>query len=208
MKRELCRVSAVVLAAGRSARMGKAKQLLRGGGGQTMLERTLANVRASRVDEVVLVLGASADEIRQAIPAALLDGIRIVANEDYASGMASSLRAGLAAVSSESNGALIVLGDQPLVRPETMSRIVEQYCGSDAEIVVPHYQGSRGNPVLLGRSVFAEAMALEGDVGCRAIFARHTDGILRVDVDDAGILADVDSREDFERLFPTQAKNA
>jgi CTP:molybdopterin cytidylyltransferase MocA len=78
--------------------MGEAKQLLRVGG-QTMLERTLENVRASRVDEVVLVLGFSADEIRRAVPAVLLDGLRIVVNEGHQSGMASSLRAGLAAVS-------------------------------------------------------------------------------------------------------------
>jgi molybdenum cofactor cytidylyltransferase len=186
--------------------MGEAKQLLRVGG-QTMLERTLENVRASRVDEVVLVLGFSADEIRRAVPAVLLDGLRIVVNEGHQSGMASSLRAGLAAVSPESDAALIVLADQPLVRPETINEIVERYCGSDAEIVVPHYRGSRGNPVLLDRSVFAEAMALEGDVGCRAIFAQHTDGMLRVDVNDPGILADIDSREDYERLFPPQAKD-
>jgi molybdenum cofactor cytidylyltransferase len=153
------------------------------------------------VNEVVLVLGFSADEIRRAIPAALRDDLKIVVNEDYASGMASSLRAGLAAVNPESDGALIVLGDQPLVRPETMDVIVEWYCGSDAEIVVPYYQGSRGNPVLLGRAVFDEAMALEGDVGCRAIFAQHADGMLRVDVSDPGILADVDSREDYEELI-------
>lgn len=198
------RVSAVVLAAGRSARMGEAKQLLRVGE-QTMLERTLANVRASRVEEAVLVLGFDAELIRRELPAALLVGVRVVVNENYASGMASSLRAGLAAVNPESDAALIVLADQPLVRPETMKEIVERYCGSNAEIVVPHYRGSRGNPVLLDRSVFAEAMALEGDVGCRAIFAQHADGILRVDVNDPGILADIDSREDYERLFPIQA---
>jgi molybdenum cofactor cytidylyltransferase len=199
------RVSAVVLAAGRSLRMGEAKQLLELDG-KAMLERTLENVRTSRVDEVALVLGASAELIRGVIAAALPDGVRIVINENYASGMASSLRAGLAAVSAESDGALIVLADQPLVRPETMDRIVEQYRESGAEIVIPHYRGSRGNPVLLGRAVFAEAMALEGDVGCRAIFSRHTEGILRVDVDDAGILADIDTRKDLERLFPTQAE--
>jgi molybdenum cofactor cytidylyltransferase len=201
------RVSAVVLAAGRSARMGEAKQLLRIGE-QTMLERTIENVRASRVEEVVLVLGFEAESIRREVPAALLDGVKIVVNENHQSGMASSLREGLAAVNLESDAALIVLADQPLVRPETMNEIVERYCGADAEIVIPHYQGSRGNPVLLGRSVFAEAMALEGDVGCRSIFAQHTKGILRVDVDDPGILADIDSREDYERLFRTQAKNA
>ena len=201
------RVSAVVLAAGRSTRMGEAKQLLRIDE-QTILERTIENVSASRVEEAVLVLGFEAELIRQKLPAALLDSVQVVINENHQSGMSSSLRAGLAAVNLESDAALIVLADQPLVRPETMNLIVEQYRGSDAEIVIPHYQGSRGNPVLLDRSVFAEAMALEGDVGCRSIFAQHTKGILRVDVDDPGILADIDSREDYERLFRTQAKNA
>ena len=207
MKRDSSRVSAVVLAAGRSARMGEAKQLLRMGG-QTMLEQTLENVRASRVDEVVLVLGASAELIRCEVRVVLLDGVRVEVNENYQSGMASSLQVGLAAVSPESDAALIVLADQPLVRPDTMNQIIERYHGLDAEIVVPYYKGSRGNPVLLGRTVFAAAMALEGDVGCRAIFPRHADGIMRVDVDDAGILADIDSREDYERLIPTQANDA
>lgn len=193
------RVSAVVLAAGRSSRMGHAKQLLRVGG-YGMLERTLGNIRASAVDEVVLVLGFSAASIRRELPAALLDGIRVVVNEKFESGMASSLQTGLAAVSAAMDAALIVLADQPFVRPETMNRLMERYRESDAAIVVLFYRGSRGNPVLLDRSVFAEAMALEGDVGCRAIFAKHTDGMLQVDVDDAGILVDIDSLDDYERL--------
>lgn len=192
-------VSAVVLAAGRSARMGKAKQLLRVGG-RAMLARTLENVRASGVNEVVLVLGFSAEGIRRELPPALLSGVCVVVNADYESGMASSLRVGLVAVGSAMNAALIVLADQPFVRPETMRRILEQYRESGAKIVVPFCEGRRGNPVLLDRTVFDEAMALEGDVGCRAIFADHEDEMVRVDVEDAGILADIDSREDYERL--------
>lgn len=201
------RVSAVVLAAGRSVRMGEAKQLMRVGE-RGMLERTLGNVRAGNVDEVILVLGFSAESIRRALPAALLEGVRIVVNEKYESGMASSLRAGLAAVSPALDAALIVLADQPFVRPETMGSIVERYRESNAAVVVPFYRGLRGNPVLLNRSVFAEAMALEGDVGCRAIFARHAEELLEVDVEDAGILEDIDSREDYERLFPHSGNGA
>jgi len=201
------RVSAVVLAAGRSARMGQAKQLLRAGE-HGMLERTLLNVRASVVDEVVLVLGFWVESIRRELPVALLDGIRVAVNENYESGMASSLQEGLAAVSPAMDAALIVLADQPFVRPETMDCIVRKYRESEAAIVVPYFRGSRGNPVLLDRSVFVEAMALEGDVGCRAIFARHADGLLEVDVDDAGILADIDSRDDYERLFPHSSNGA
>jgi molybdenum cofactor cytidylyltransferase len=179
--------------------MGEAKQLLRMGE-QTMLERTLGNVRDSGVDEIVLVLGFSAEIIRQQLPVALLDGLKIVINHDYAHGMASSLREGLSAVSPQMGAALIVLADQPFVRPETLDRIIEGYRDAGAEIVIPLYQGSRGNPVLLNRSIFPEVMALEGDTGCRAIFGSHADGIVELSVDDAGILLDIDSKDDYERL--------
>ena len=91
------RVSSIVLAAGRSARMGEAKQLLHLGE-RTVLEQTLENVRRSRVDEIVLVLGFSSETIRQQLPARLLDGMKVVVNKDFAQGMASSLRAGLLGV--------------------------------------------------------------------------------------------------------------
>src|SRR6185437_2455647 len=152
-----------------------------------------------RSDEVVLVLGFWVESIRRELPVALLDGIRVAVNENYESGMASSLRAGLAAVSPAMDAALIVLADQPFVRPETMRGILDVHRNSGAKIVVPLYKGQRGNPVLLDRSLFAEAMALEGDVGCRAIFASRADAMAYFEVDDPAILADIDTREDFER---------
>jgi molybdenum cofactor cytidylyltransferase len=197
------RVAAVVLAAGRSARMGQVKQLLPLGDG-TVLEQTLASVRSAGVDEVVLVLGCEAEAIRRQLPAEALDRVQVVINPEYESGMASSLRAGLAAVGPEAEAALIVLGDQPFVRAGTIRQIIEQYwvssSASGAEIVIPFYQRQRGNPVLLGRRLFPEAMALTGDTGCRAIFGRHPELIAQVEVDDPGILIDIDSREDYERL--------
>lgn len=192
-------ISAVVLAAGRSTRMGEAKQMLRLGG-RSMLERTLENVGASGVQEVVLVLGFAAEAIRREISEPSLDGVRVVVNENYKSGMASSLRAGLEAASPAMDAALIVLADQPFVRPDTMRRLFEVHRDSGAKIVAPSYEGRRGNPVLLDRSIFAEAMSLEGDVGCRAIFANHADGMVCIEVDDPAVLADIDTREDYERL--------
>lgn len=195
-------VGAVVLAAGRSARMGETKQLLKmdSANGRTMLGQTLANVRGSAVDEVVLVLGHAAELIRRELAAELLDGVTVVVNEEYAAGMSGSLRAGLAALRPQADAALIVLADQPLVRPETMDRIAVAYRQSHAEIVVPHYKGKRGNPVLLDRRVFPEAMRLAGDTGFRAIFGAHAAELLAVDVDDEGVVLDIDSREDYETL--------
>jgi len=190
------RIGAVVLAAGTSSRMGEPKQLLRLGE-QTVLGQTLNNLRRSRVQEIVLVLGAAAQTIAQQTAT---DGIKIVINEQFREGMGRSLRTGLAALNPEIDAALVVLADQPFVRPATFDRLIERYIESGAQIAIPTHRGFRGNPVLLDHSVFAEVMALTGDIGCRAIFGSHAEGIVRVAVEDVGILLDIDSKADFERL--------
>ncbi len=189
-------VAAVVLAAGMSRRMGSPKQLLRIDG-KTVLEHTLKNVRASVVDEIVLVLGHAADAVEKEIST---EGIKVVRNEGYQQGMGTSLRAGLAAVGSEAKAALIVLADQPFVQAATLNRLIDYHGSAQPQIVIPTYRGFRGNPVLLDRSIFPELRELSGDVGCRAIFGSHTENIRKLAVDDAGILLDIDSREDFDEL--------
>jgi len=179
--------------------MGTAKQLLPLGSG-TVLEQTLANVRASGLDEIVLVLGSSADFIRQQLPRPVVEGLKVVTNENYEQGMASSLRAGIAALNPDADAALIILADQPFVRPETFNRIAEEYRRSHSHIVIPMHRGARGNPVLLDRAVFGDVMALEGDIGCRAIFGNHLDEIAKVEIEDPGILLDIDNNDDYERL--------
>jgi molybdenum cofactor cytidylyltransferase len=189
-------VSAVVLAAGMSQRMGSPKQLL-SAGENTLLERALNAVRQSRVDEIVLVLGYAANEIQQSIST---QGLKVVVNEAYPEGMGSSLRAGISAVHPDSEAALIVLADQPFVLPSTLDKLIEHHQSFRPQIAIPMYRGFRGNPVLLDRSVFAEVGQISGDVGCRAIFGKHTENITKLAVDDPGILLDVDTREDLERL--------
>jgi molybdenum cofactor cytidylyltransferase len=193
------RVGAIILAAGRSTRMGEAKPLLRLGE-STVLGQTLENVRGAGVDEIVLVLGFSAETIRQQLPISAIEGLKVVVNQAYRQGMASSLRAGLSAAGPQIDATLIVLADQPFIRPETLDRIVDRYRRSGAQIVIPSYKGFRGNPVLLDRSVFAEVMALDGDIGCRAIFGSHLEGIVKAEVEDVGILLDIDTKGDYVRL--------
>ena len=197
--RHISRVGAIILAAGKSTRMGESKQLLRLGE-STVLGQTLENVRGSGVDETVLVLGSSAETIRQQLPISAIQDLKVVVNQAYGQGMASSLRAGLAALGPRIAAALIVLADQPFIRPTTLDRIIDQYRRSHAQIVIPSYKGFRGNPVLLDRSVFPEVMALEGDIGCRAIFGSHLEGIVKAEVEDVGILLDIDNKDDYARL--------
>jgi len=209
-------VSAVVLAGGMSRRMGAPKQLLRIEG-KSLLEHTLANVRASAVHEIILVLGFAADEIEKEISP---KGLTIARNEYYQQGMGTSLRTGLAAMDPQSTAALIILADQPFVEPATLDRLIEFHASFKREIgkqeigkqesagpqiVIPTYRGFRGNPVLLDRTVFPELRGLSGDVGCRAIFGDHTEGIHRLPVDDAGILLDIDSPEDVEKIDQLRA---
>jgi molybdenum cofactor cytidylyltransferase len=179
-----------------SSRMGETKQLIRLGE-NTLLDQVVEIVRSCRVNEIVLVLGHQAETIKKRVG---IKNLKVVINESYQQGMGSSLRTGLAALSSRTNAALIVLADQPFVRAETLDRLIDQYEQSGAQIAIPIYKGFRGNPVLLGRSVFPEVMALTGDIGCRAIFGNHVEGIIKVPVDDIGILLDLDTKGDVEKL--------
>jgi len=190
------RFGAVILAAGMSSRMGEAKQLLRLGN-NTLLGQVLENVRSSGVTDIVLVLGHEAEKIKERIST---ENLSVVINESYRQGMGTSLRAGLAALPPDVDAALIVLADQPFVLPKTLDLLMDEYTRSSAQIVIPTYKGFRGNPVLLDRSVFSEVMALTGDIGCRAIFGSHLEGIAKVPVEDIGILLDMDSKDDFELL--------
>ncbi len=194
-------VSAIILAAGMSKRMGAPKQLLKLGE-NTLLGQVLENVRNSKVDEIILVLGHAAETIQQHL---VLESVRVALNQDYQEGMGSSLRTGLAALNPNSKAALIVLADQPFVQPSTLNRLIKYHHQHKPQILVPLYKGFRGNPVLLDRSVFPELMGLTGDVGCRAIFGSHLENIHKLPVEDVGILLDIDNADDFEKLRKTGA---
>lgn len=194
MARNNSRFGAVILAAGMSSRMGQAKQLVRLGD-NTVLGQVLENVRGSRVQDMVLVLGHEAEKIREQISTG---NLTVAINDSYRLGMGTSLRAGLGALPPEVNAALIVLADQPFVGPATLNLLMDRYMQSGAQIVIPTFNGFRGNPVLLDRSVFPEVMALTGDIGCRAIFGNHLEGIVKLPVEDIGILLDLDSKDDLQ----------
>jgi molybdenum cofactor cytidylyltransferase len=176
--------------------MGEPKQLLPWNG-RPLLEHTLANLRNIKLNEIVVVLGCGADAVRKRVD---MHHLKVMENKNYEQGMGNSLGAGVSALAEATDAVLIALADQPFVRSETYEQLIDQYRRSDAPIVIPMYRGFRGNPVLLDRSVFPEVMALNGDVGCRAIFGDHSDGITKVAVDDVGILLDIDTKDDFAKL--------
>lgn len=194
--KQTSKVAAIVLAAGMSQRMGIPKQLMPLGD-KTLLEHALANLRASDVEEIVLVLGAHAEEIEEKIST---EGLKVVINTLYEQGMGTSLRAGLAAVDPAMRAAMVVLADQPFVRPSTLSQLIAYQAEHNSQITLPLYKGFRGNPVLLHRSIFPELNSLAGDVGCRTIFGGHTEDIHKMPVTDLGVLLDIDTFDDLRHL--------
>jgi molybdenum cofactor cytidylyltransferase len=189
-------VAAVVLAAGGSVRMGQLKQLLPVGG-QPMVRRVVEAVCAAGLAQVVVVVGARADEVEQALATLPAD---VVVNEQWAEGMSTSLRAGLQALGPGIQAALIVLADQPALTPNLLGTLVARYCATGAPVVVPFYKGQRGNPVLFDRSLFSELLAVEGDQGGRTLLVRHQEDMERVEIDDAAANLDVDTRHDYEKV--------
>jgi len=189
-------VAAVLLAAGGSRRMGQSKQLLPIDG-QPMVRRVAQTVCQAGLAQVVAVVGAEGERVARAL--AGLD-LEIVHNQAWARGMSTSVRAGMEALRPEIEAALLVLADQPGLTLEALQALVEAYRATRAPMVAPYYRGRRGNPVLFARSLFADLGQVEGDQGGRALLVRHEQEVVRVDLDDAAILLDVDTRQDYEGL--------
>lgn len=183
------RIAALVLAAGRSTRMGSNK-LLADIGGVPMVARVVDNALASQASQIVVVTGHQHEEI-----VAALDGrpVRFVHNPDYADGLATSLAAGITALPDGIDAVLVCLGDMPGVSADAMNRLIAAYAPADGRLVcVPTVGVRRGNPVLWDRRFFAEMQAVTGDVGARALLDRHADLICEVQFGDDAILTDVD----------------
>ncbi|MDQ6437220.1 molybdopterin-binding/glycosyltransferase family 2 protein [Mesorhizobium sp. LHD-90] len=185
-------VHAVVLAAGRSTRMGGPNKLLARFGGVPLIRRVAESALASKAKSVTVVTGHQAERIRAA-----LDGLdlRFAENPDFASGLASSLRAGVTALPVGSAGALVVLGDMPEVSTADLDRLIASFVASGGQQVVrASHGGKRGNPIILPRAMFAEVMRLEGDVGARHIIETGAVGVIDVEIGE-GAFVDVDTAE-------------
>ena len=191
-----CRVAGVILAAGSSSRIGEVKQLL-GFRQTTLLGQVVENANGCLLDEVILVLGHGADEIRKALR---FEGVRVVINEAHAQGQSTSLRAGLSDVSEDTDAVMFILGDQPLVGSEVMNALIDGYCRTRAPIVLPTHRGRRGNPVVIDRTLFARVESITGDVGARVLFQEYAEEIVEIDVEDDSIHFDLDTWEDYEEL--------
>ena len=187
-------VSAIVLAAGGGSRFGGGK-LLAKLGGQPIIEAVLDNLREAPVDEIIVIVGAEARRLREVCERY---GVRTVANEEWERGQATSVLAGLQA--SGGRAAVVLLGDQPFVGAEAVERLVAAFA-EGAKVAVATYGGKRRNPVLFSREVWPLLEAeLAGDEGARSFLRRHPELVVEVPCEGVGDPADVDTREDLERM--------
>ncbi len=164
-------IASIVLAAGRSTRMGEANKLLADVGGKPMVRHVVEAALASQARPVLVVTGHQADDVRAAL--AGLD-VAFVTNPDYATGLSSSLKAGIRALSKEVDGALVLLGDMPRIEAAHLDAMIAAFASeAGAAIVVPMHEGQRGNPVLWPADCSPRCWQLEGDVGARSLMAKH-----------------------------------
>jgi molybdenum cofactor cytidylyltransferase len=187
-------LSAIILAAGESKRMGKPKQLMPLGK-STLLEQAIDNLLNSSVDETIVVLGHKAEAITKKIAS---KPVKIVINPDYQQGMSTSIVAGLIMVDPRSRAVMLALGDQPLVTSHTINQLIEAFIKQNKGIAVPTYRGRRGHPIIFDIKYKAELFKLKGDIGGREIIQNHPKDVFMVAVDSESVISDIDTQEDYQ----------
>ena len=195
-------ISAIILAAGESRRMGVKNKLLLPISGEVLISNFVKSVCASNVDEVVVVVGHEAEKIEGVL---LGQPVRFVENLRYMEGMTSSIQTGIQAASAESEGLLICLADQPFIETSDFNRLIHEFTdlfdSKSSLIIVPVFKGQSGNPVLFSRQ-FRDVILQHTGKGCRDIVLKHPECVWEVEMGNDNVLQDVDTPEDY-KMFCT-----
>lgn len=190
-------ITGLILAAGQSKRLGGVKPLLLHET-STLIEFVIANYRASKIDNLILVLGHDARRVVQKIPIA---GLRVVINPTPSLGMSTSIQRGMAHLAPRSDALMIAMGDMPLIGPDTINQMIAAFDKSKKGIAVPVYDKKRGHPVIFDQKTYFDSLLeLRGDVGAKEILEANPKDILEVKVKTEGVLIDVDTREDWDNI--------
>jgi len=204
-------VSAVVLAAGMSTRMGRNKLLL-SFRDKSLVVHAIDTLLASKVGEIIVVLGHESEKVWDQLEAcagqvaigAQRSRVRLVKNPDYRDGLSTSVRTGVQAVSSEAEAIMVYLADQPLLEAADVDRIIEGFAAAKAEnkmIVVPFFKGERGNPVILDASLRDSILGIVGDVGCKGVIKRYPEKVYSIEMENDHVVRDVDDAQAYEKLL-------
>jgi molybdenum cofactor cytidylyltransferase len=187
------RVAAVVLAAGRSTRMGAVNKMLAEIGGKPLVRIAAEQAVASHAKPVIVVTGHEREKVEAALKGL---PVRLVHNSDYADGLGTSLKAGIAAVPEDADAAIVCLGDMPQVDAALIDRLIAAL-GPErgALVIVPTIDGRRGNPVVWSRRFFHDLMSIQGDIGARHLIGTYAEAVVEIPVAGEAALTDVDTPE-------------
>jgi molybdenum cofactor cytidylyltransferase len=188
-------ISAILLGAGESRRMGKDKLSLPWKK-KTIFEQCLQTLLGSRVNEVIVVLK---DRVEEVVFRMNQKKVTVAVNRHYKKGMSASIRRGVRAMDPKSQGILIALGDQPTVKARTINALIRVFKKGEGEIIVPSFKGRRGNPVIFHRRYAKELLRLKGDVGGKSIVEKHPGKVCIVPVKSEGVVRDIDTWMDYRK---------
>jgi molybdenum cofactor cytidylyltransferase len=192
------RVAAVVLAAGRSTRMGSINKLIAEIGGKPLVRIAAERALASRASPVIVVTGHERERVEVALAEL---PVRFVHNPSYAEGLGTSLKAGIAAVPADADGAIVCLGDMPQVDHQLIDKLIASFDPErGALVVVPTFDGRRGNPVVWSRRFFNDLMSIQGDIGARNLIGSYAEAVAEVPVAGEAALIDIDTPESFSAV--------
>ena len=198
-------ISGIILAAGSSQRMGSPKSILKIRE-KTFLQHIVEVLRSARIINIVIVLGAEAEEIQKSLT--WFDG-KIVVNEEWQKGQLTSIITGLNNLDmamtdpEEINGAMICPIDHPLLSQALIVNLLYGYWTSKKKIIIPTFNGQRGHPVVFDKDLFDELRSAPPDVGARAVVYKNTDDVYEVPVKEDGILINIDTHEDYQKYIVT-----
>ena len=195
------RIAALLLAAGQSRRMGTLNKLLIGIDGKPMVRRVAEAAAASQARPLIVVTGHEREKVEAALAGM---GASFAHNPDHAQGLSTSLKRGLGALPADSDGAVICLGDMPLVTGAAIDRLIAAFNPVEGRaICIPTRRGKRGNPVLLAKRLFPELAGLAGDTGARDLIAAHGELVAEVEMESDGVLTDIDTPQALAKLAGT-----
>ena len=190
-------ISAILLAAGESKRMADENKLIKKYKSIPLIKHAVSNVLNSPIDELIIVLGYQKKSIEKIIGEN--KKIKFIANPNFESGIASSIKKGLDSLSKETEAFFICLGDMPNVNKEIYNQLINaSFSNKDKEIFVPYYQERQANPILFSKKMKDEIQKIEGDFGAKKIIADNEKKVFKLSTQDKGVITDFNKINDFE----------
>ena len=198
-------LSSIILAAGMSKRMKDRNKLLLQYGELTILEKTINNLSRSNINEIIIVLGHDSNNTKRALKQIKF---KKVFNEFYSHGISSSIISGLKAINTSAKGVMICLGDMPQIKTSSYNLLIEKFNTTlnEKKIVLPTYNNKKGNPIILSSFYFSYLYRLKGDIGARDLIEKYASNIIRTEIDDEGLLKDIDNNLDYDLLLRNNAQ--